>query len=112
MPIQYLVLISILGWGISNVFYKASLSTMSPFVVSAIIASVSILMAPLPFLLVKVDTHISGLGVLFAVCGALCVCAGSIAFFYAMKTNGAGQITAITSIYPALTFLLSMLLFK
>lgn len=40
------------------------------------------------------------------------MCIGSLAYFYALKRGGAGEITTLTALYPALTLLLSVLFLR
>lgn len=107
--IQYLVLASIFGWGIGSLFYKLATNNTHPIMVSAIVASVSLVVMPLAFIFVKFPKEINGAGILYAVLGALCMDIGTLAYFYALKRSEAGLTTTITALYPALTLILSMI---
>jgi Predicted membrane protein len=105
---QYLIIISICGYAIGALFYKYANNNLHPLVVSSIITGVYIILTPLSFVFLKFDRSVNSAGILFAVLGALATCAGSLGYFFALKAGGgAGQVTAVTSVYPALTLILS-----
>lgn len=110
MKTEYLILASILGWGAGSLFYKLANDNMHPIMVSTIITAVYVIVTPFAFLFLKFDTSLNALGVLWAALGAIAMCVGSMGYFYALKAGGgAGEITTLTSLYPALTLLLSWL---
>lgn len=109
MSNMYLILLSILGWGVGAIFYKMANMHLHPLMVSMVITSVYVLATPIAFLFVKFDTSFNWTGVSYAVIGALCVAIASIASFYALRTGGAGEVTVLTSLYPGLTLLLSVI---
>jgi|SRR5579885_3364534 len=109
MPVQYLVIISILGWGVGSLFYKAANSSIHPIMVSTIVTLVYIVITPIPFFFMSFDKTLNITGVWTAVVGGLLMCAGSMGYFYALRTGEAGEITTITALYPALTLVLSCL---
>jgi uncharacterized membrane protein len=106
MPTVYLILFSILGWGVGSVFYKLANNNIQPMMVTTIVTSVYVLLTPLAFFFVKFDHAVNTPGVLYSIGGALCMCVGSLAYFYALKAGGAAGETATLT---ALTLLLSYL---
>ena len=109
MPVQYLVIISILGWGVGSLFYKMANSSIHPVMVSTIVTLVYIIITPIPFLVMNFDKTVTTNGIITSVVGGLLMCAGSMAYFYALRNGEAGEITTITALYPALTLVLSCL---
>lgn len=108
MPSVYLILFSILGWGIGSLFYKLANNNMHPMMVTTIVTMVYVILTPLAFIFVKFDQSVNLSGIIYSVGGALCMCVGSLAYFFALKAGGAaGETTTLTALYPALTLLLS-----
>lgn len=105
----YLLIISILGWGIGSFFYKGANTQIHPIMVSSIATCVYVLATPIYFLFVKFDHSINASGLTYTILGSICMCIGSMAYFYALRDGAAGQVTAITALYPGLTLLLSYL---
>jgi bacterial/archaeal transporter family protein len=113
MPAQYLIIISILGWGIGCVFAKIANTEMHPIIVSTISTGIYLLLISISFMVLNFDKTTTTSGVVAAVISALLMCAGSISYFFALKAGGgAGIVTATTSLYPAVTILLSMIFLK
>jgi uncharacterized membrane protein len=46
---------------------------------------------------------------LFSILGGLMMAVGSLAYMFALKRGGAGEVTTITALYPALTLMLSII---
>lgn len=109
---QYLILLSILGWGIGSIFYKIANDNIHPLMVSTIITIMYIILTPIPFIFMKFDHSINSVGFIFSILGGLCMCVGSLGYFYALRTSNVGVVTTMTSLYPALTLLLSFLFLK
>lgn len=107
MPIQYLIVITILGWGIGSIFYKLANDSLHPIMVSTIITGVYIVITPLPFFFLNFDKSINSNGLLYSIVGGLLMCAGSMGYFFALKQGAAGEISTVTALYPALTLILS-----
>jgi len=71
------------------------------------------LLLPMVWLFIKFDHAITASGVIYSLLGALCMCIATLAFSYALYNGGtAGKITIMSSLYPALTLLLSMFFLK
>lgn len=111
MKTEYLIIVAIFGWGIGSLFYKPANDHLHPIMVSAIVTSVYLLLTPLAFALLNFDRSLNLPGIGFAVLAGLFTCLGSMGYFYALKTGGAGEITVLTSLYPAFTLLLSWLFY-
>ena len=112
MSSTYLILFSIVGWGIGSLFYKVANDNAHPIMVSSIVTLVYIIITPIPFFFMKFERSINGTGLLFTILGALCMCIGSMGYFYALRRGNAGSITVLTSLYPAVTLILSSVFMK
>lgn len=109
MSSQYLIIISILGWGIGSLFFKVANDNIHPFMVSTLVTCAYVILTPLVFITVNFDRSINATGAVFAILGGMAMCAGSIGYFFALRGGAAGEITTVTAVYPALTLLLSCL---
>ena len=106
----YLIIVSILGYGIASICYKLANNSLPPIMVSAISTCVYIILLPITFYFVKVDTRLNSSGIFWSVVAALCTCAASLGYFYALKNGGeAGRTTILVALYPGITLLLSMM---
>lgn len=108
MSLPYLVLLAIFGWGIGSLFYKVANDAMHPVMVSTVVTVVYIILTPITFMIVKFDKAINTIGVTFSILGGICMAVGSMGYFFALKKGGAGEITTVTALYPAITLGLSM----
>lgn len=109
MSNQQLIVITILGWGIGSIFYKVANNNIHPVMVSTIVTGMFILLTPVSFKIFDVDCHINTTGVIFSLLGGFTMCVGTFAYFYALKNGGAGEVTTMVALYPALTLILSVL---
>jgi transporter family protein len=112
MSPQYLVLLSIFGWGVGSLFYKVANDNAHPLMVSTIVTVVYIVLTPIPFMFMKFNTSVNTTGIIFSILGGLCMCVGSLGYFYSLRSGNAGNVTILTSLYPALTLLLSCIFMK
>lgn len=90
-------------------FYKVANDNIHPIMVSTIVTAVYIVLTPIPFFFMNFDKSVNATGFWFSVLGGLAMCAGSMGYFYALRGGGAGEVTTVTALYPALTMLLSCL---
>src|SRR5262249_15447532 len=109
MSTTFLIFLAILGWGIGSLFYKVANDNIHPIMVSTIVTFVYIVLTPLTFLIMKFDRSVNWTGATFSILGGVCMAVGSMGYFFALKKGGAGEITAVTALYPALTLVLSMI---
>lgn len=107
-----LVLVSIIAWGVGSLFYKVANDNIHPIMVSTIVTAMYVVLTPLSLVVFKVNYNINTTGVIYSLLGGFTMCLGSIAFFYALQKGAAGEITALTSLYPALTLILSIAFLK
>lgn len=108
MPNIFIIL-SLLGWGVGNFFYKFATNALHPIMISTIVMLVDLPLLMLGFLLIKFDKTITPMGVLYSTLVALFYTVGTLSFAYALKNGGdVGKTTIVTSLYPALTVMLSM----
>jgi drug/metabolite transporter (DMT)-like permease len=75
---------------------------------STIITLVYMVLLPFAYFFLKVDTRLNATGLIASILGGLCMCAGSLGYFYALRSGGAGITTILTSLYPVLTLILSV----
>jgi bacterial/archaeal transporter family protein len=108
MSLPYLIILTILGWGVGSLFYKTANDNMHPIMVSAVVTIVYVILTPFSFL-IKFDKTINTIGIVYSILGGLIMGLGSLAYFFALKKGEAGEITTVTALYPALTLGLSML---
>jgi bacterial/archaeal transporter family protein len=109
MPNQYLIIISIIGWGVGYIFYKIANTSIHPIMVSAITTGVYCIATPIAFLSINFDKTVTTTGVLSSIVGGMLIGAGTIAYYYASRTGNAGQVTTLTALYPIVTLILSCL---
>lgn len=108
MSTTYLIIITILGWGIGSLFYKVANDNIHPIMVSTVVTFVYVIVTPLSFVFLKFPRDLNSTGVWYSVAGGLLMAVGSMAYFFALKRGGAGEVTTVTALYPALTLLLSV----
>lgn len=107
MSNQYLILVSIVGWGVGSLFYKISNNSIHPIMVSAIVTATFLTLTPIIFLTIPFDKTVTTTGALATIAGGILMGAGSIAYYYALRHGDAGQTTTVTALYPVLTLILS-----
>ena len=112
MSLQQLIIISMLGWGVGSFFYKGANQYMHPIMVACIATCVYVALLPIYFIFFNFDKKYTLSGITYNIIGALCMCIGSMAYFYALKKGNAGQITALTALHPTITLVLSILFFR
>lgn len=109
MPTQYLIIISILGWGVGSIFYKIANTTVHPIMVSSIATATYIVLTSIVFLTANFDKTVNTIGVLAIIAGSVLMGLGSLAYYYSLRNGNAGEITTITALYPVVTLILSCL---
>lgn len=104
-----LIMINIIGWGVGCFFYKIANANIHPIIVSTLVTLLYAIATPIAWMFMKFDHKLNVVGVSTALIGGGFICAASIAYFYSLQKGDAGQVTALTSLYPALTMLLSVM---
>ena len=105
---QLLILISVIGWGLGSFFSKLATNAMHPIMISCVVLIVDALLLPFAFIFFSFDKSVSFNGLLYAIGVALLMTIGTMGFSFALKAGGpTGEVTALTSVYPALTLALS-----
>ena len=112
MSTPYLILFSIIGWGVGSLFYKIANDSMHPVMVSIIVTVFYMILTPIEYVIFKPSTNVTVASVSFALTGALLMGLGSLTYFFALQKGSAGSVTAMTAIYPALTVVLSCIFLK
>ena len=107
---QALIFLSVLGWGVGSLFSKLANNAMHPIMISCVILVVDAILLPVAFVFFKFDRSLPLNGVLLAAGVAVMMTMGTMGFSFALKAGGgAGEVTALTAVYPALTLALSCL---
>lgn len=109
MQLTYLIILTILGWGIGSFFYKPANDQMHPFMVTSIATCMYILATPIIFFFIKFDKTITFNGFLCTLVGTVMMGIGSLAYYFAIKKGGVGIVAFATSFYPIVTLILSYL---
>ena len=104
----YLIILTILGYGLGSFFYKLANDRINPVLVLLIAAAVGAMVAP-GLLTLKFDHTWNFYGILFSILGCLTMGVGSLCYFYALKNGNAGEVTILTASYPLLTLILSVI---
>jgi transporter family protein len=83
---------------------------MSPVMVESIGTIAYLVIIPIQIYFIKPSFNVSWAGAGYATLGALFMSGGSLAYYYLLKQGtGVGVATSMTSVYPAVTVLLSFL---
>ena len=83
---------------------------MQPLVVAGFSLLVYLVLLPIGILITKPEITVSLTGVCFTIVSAICLCAGTLGIAFALRAGEpAGKVVALTSVYPAITLLLSCL---
>jgi len=106
-----LLLLTIVGWGIGSLFYKPACDRMDPVWVSATGIVVYLILLPAQIVALRPPQTWSLVGIGYSGLAAICMCVGSLAHFYLLQKGGAGEMTAVTSVYPLVTVALSLVFF-
>jgi transporter family protein len=110
MRSEFYIVASILGWGVGTFLYKFANKEIHPIMVSSIALCLYIVLIPFLWIFVKFDHALTPSGAAYTIAGSLFMCIGTLGFSYALRNGGSvGQVSVMTSMYPALTLLLSMI---
>lgn len=104
-----LIPIMIICWGVGSFFYKIANNNIHPIIVSTVITCLYLTLTPLAWIFLKFDKSVNIIGILSALIGGFLVCIASLAYFAALQKGEAGRITILSSMYPIITLLLSMI---
>lgn len=109
MSATSLIILTIVGWGIGSFLYKTANESIHPIMVSTIITIVHVIATPFALYFIKFDKSLNSTGIIYSLAGGILMSVGSLGYMFALKKGGAGEITAVTSLYPAVTLFLSMM---
>lgn len=112
MSPTYLILITILGWGIGSYFYKTANSNIHPMMVSIIVTSFYVVWDACAFAFIPFSKTVNSTGIVYTLLGAFFMGAGSLAYFFALRNGQVGSTTVLTALYPAVTVILASLFLK
>lgn len=105
-------LVALLLWGVWGLFPKLATNYLSPTSVMVFsgVGSGLVAAAILVFLSFRPEVH--GRGVTFAILAGLVGTLGSIPFLYAISKGKASVVVPMTSLYPLVTIILSLIILK
>ena len=107
--IYFLVVVSIICWGITPILDKKALVHVSPLTMQVISSYTYSAIAPLMFLYMRalnVEPHWSGAGIAWTVLASVVATIGSLTFMMTMKHAHVYHVVGLTSVYPIVTFVL------
>lgn len=108
-----LIIISIICWGAGSFFYKLANDNLHPILVSSLVSALYIFLIPLGIMVFKVPLNYNFNGIVFGILGGLATCAASLSYFFILRNGGeVGTVTAMTSLFPAVTLILSVIFLK
>lgn len=111
----FFVLLTVLIWGLWGFLGKLATRYNSPVMITAISSLVSPIFAVVLFSYIKmksVSFNSSPLAVFLIVLTFLAGVSGSLAYYYALTKGNASVVVSLTSLYPAVTILLSVLILR
>jgi transporter family protein len=105
-------LAALLLWGVWGLFPKLATNYLSPASVMVFsgIGNVLVLIVVLVFLNFRPDVHPQG--ITFAILAGLLGTLGTIPFLYAISKGKASVVVPMTSLYPLVTIVLSLLILR
>jgi bacterial/archaeal transporter family protein len=107
---EYFIFASIIGSGVGSFLYKYATNSLHPLMIAVFSLLTYATVLPLAFLFTKVDTTVSMTGIFYTIVSSLFLCVGTLGISFALRNGEAvGKVSAITSLYPALTLILSCL---
>lgn len=112
MSSTHLIVLSIIGWGVGSLLYKVANDNIHPLMVSIIVTSVFVVLDIITLAFIPFDRTLNSTGIIYSILGGLCMCAGSLGYFFALRGGNAGSTTVLTSLYPAVTLILAAFFLK
>jgi bacterial/archaeal transporter family protein len=107
---EFFIIATMLGWALGSFWYKLASATISPIMLNSVALALYMVLMPCIWLTVKFDHSLTWSGVIYTLVGSLFMCIGTLGFSYALRSGApVGQVTIMTSLYPALTLGLSMM---
>ncbi len=112
MSSAHLIVVSIIAWGVGSLLYKVANDNIHPLMVSIIVTSVFVVLDIITLAFIPFDRTLNSTGITYSILGGLCMCAGSLGYFFALRGGNAGSTTVLTSLYPAVTLILAAIFLK
>ncbi len=111
-----LIVITIIAWGLWGFFEKKGVMNGHPLIVSIIIA-ISAFVVEVPifiFILRKtsIEVALNKQVIIYGFLAELCLAVAALTILYLLRDNKTGWAISITSIYPAVTLVLSAVFLK
>jgi transporter family protein len=107
----YLILISIIGWGLWGTFEKIALRWLNPIQILLINSVIGILSVFLyQFFFKNVEYKFEWRGIFWAILASLCATAASFGYLFALQQREASYVVSITSAYPLITFIIGIII--
>ncbi len=113
MSTRLLVLFATVCWGVWGFALKRAVLHIPPLAAYIAFASANLAMIPVYAAIAHnqgLPLRFTGSGVSWAVTASVCVGTGTVATLFALQGNEGSRVIALTSTYPAVTLLLSVLL--
>lgn len=109
---EYCVILAVLGWGVGSFLYKPATSAMHPIALFAFTMLAYMIVNAILWLTVKFDHTITLAGSIYAFIGSVFMCLGTLGFALLLRSgDDVGHAIILTSLYPALTLVLSAIFF-
>lgn len=108
----FLVIVAILGYGLWAFFQKPGLQSIGKY--EYMIVMNIVVLVGITFYLVMIQKFSIALskGLIYPVVGGIATAIASIAFISLAEKSGIGWVTTLTSLYPAVTIILAVLILK
>jgi drug/metabolite transporter (DMT)-like permease len=112
MRSEYCIILAVLGWGIGSLLYKPATNTLHPIVIFAFTMLAYMIVNVILWLTVKFDHTVTLAGSIYAFIGSIFMCLGTLGFALLLRSgDDVGHAIILTSLYPALTLVLSAIFF-
>jgi len=111
--LYFYIIICIVFWGLSQFFNKLAVDRLSPYV-SQLVTEITCLLL-IPFLIWKIKSQnlqFTKQGITFTILATIAGVVAGVSFSWAIKINNLGQVSTLTSIYPIIPVLLSIVFLK
>ena len=105
-------LLSVLSWGVFGFLGKVGADRISPAQMQIFFTIGVVPLAVVCVVRLRFKFATSKRGVSYSVLMGICAALGCLAFFGAMKVGKASLVAPVTSLYPALTVLLALIVLK
>lgn len=110
------LIITIIGWAVSQNLWKIACKTLPPPAIPLIGALCSMMLLPVYYWILRktsvptaLTLKLSWQGITWAAAGYLVSAIGTLTYMYVLSQKDVSQTVSIVSVYPALTFLVAVI---